>query len=212
MPRTITPQQLDAALALRDLSDPAAGPHAMQLVAAAITEALAARWRCPVLVHRAGPVVTVAENYELLGYPPDAATRDARYTRYLDDTHLLRSHTSAMVPAALRRLAGRDDDVVVACPGLVYRRDVVDRLHVGEPHQIDFWIARRTRLRRADLLEMIAVVAATVLPGRAYRCNETIHPYTMNGLEVEVQVGERWVEVLECGEIHPRLLNESNLP
>jgi len=34
----------------------------------------------------------------------------------------------------------------------------------------------------------------------------------MNGLEVEVQVGERWVEVLECGEIHPWLLNESNLP
>src|SRR5262249_28460753 len=38
------------------------------------------------------------------------------------------------------------------------------------------------------------------------------HPYTMNGLEVEVQIGERWVEVLECGEIHPWLLNESNLP
>jgi len=37
MPRTITPQQLDAALALRDLSDPAGGPHAMQLVPAAIT-------------------------------------------------------------------------------------------------------------------------------------------------------------------------------
>jgi len=34
----------------------------------------------------------------------------------------------------------------------------------------------------------------------------------MNGLEVEVRIGERWVEVLECGEIHPWLLNESNLP
>jgi phenylalanyl-tRNA synthetase alpha chain len=59
---------------------------------------------------------------------------------------------------------------------------------------------------------MIAVVVETILPGHAYRCNETIHPYTMNGLEVEVQVGERWIEVLECGEIHPWLLNESNLP
>ena len=127
MPHTITPQQLAAALALRDLSDPADGPHAMQLVAAAITDALAARWGCPVVVHRDGPVVTVAENYELLGYPPDATTRDARYTRYVDDTHLLRSHTSAMVPAALRRLSGHDEDVLVACPGLVYRRDVVDR-------------------------------------------------------------------------------------
>ena len=161
MPRTITPDQLGAALALRDLSDPAQGPHAMQLVAAAITDALAARWRCPVVVHRDGPVVSVAENYELLGYPPDAVTRDARYTRYVDDTHVLRSHTSAMVPAALRLLAGRDDDLLVACPGLVYRRDVVDRLHVGEPHQLDLWRARRDRpLTEADLDEMVELVVS----------------------------------------------------
>ena len=89
------------------------------------------------------------------------------------------------------------------CPGLLYRRDVVDRLHVGEPHQVDLWIARQRRLRRAHLLEMIAAVVETVLPGQPYRCNETIHPYTMNDLEVEVQSGERWIEVLECGEIHP---------
>jgi phenylalanyl-tRNA synthetase alpha chain len=59
---------------------------------------------------------------------------------------------------------------------------------------------------------MIAVIVETILPGRAYRCNETFHPYTMNGLEVEVQFGERWVEVVECGEIHPWLLNDSGLP
>jgi phenylalanyl-tRNA synthetase alpha chain len=200
MPRTITPQQLDAALALRDLSDPAGGSHAMQLVAAAITDALAARWRSPVRVHRAGPVVTVAENYELLGYPPDAATRDARYTRYVDDTHLLRSHTSAMVPAALRRLDGRDEDVVVACPGLVYRRDVVDRLHVGEPHQLDLWRIRSgPRLGRRDLEQMIELVVSAVLPGSRYRTIAAEHPYTDDGLEVEVLVGERWVELLECG-------------
>jgi phenylalanyl-tRNA synthetase alpha chain len=34
----------------------------------------------------------------------------------------------------------------------------------------------------------------------------------MNGLEVEVRICERWVEVLECGEIHPWLLNENDLP
>jgi phenylalanyl-tRNA synthetase alpha chain len=200
MPRTITPQQLGAALALRDLSDPAQGPHAMQLAAAAITDALAARWRCPVVVHRAGPVVTVAENYELLGYPPDATTRDARYTRYLDDTHLLRSHTSAMVPAALRLLAGRDEDLVVACPGLVYRRDVVDRLHVGEPHQLDLWRIRRgPRLDRGDLAQMIGLVVSAVLPGSRHRTIAAEHPYTDDGLEVEVLVGDEWVELLECG-------------
>jgi len=27
--------------------------------------------------------------------------------------------------------------VLLACPGLVYRRDRIDRLSVGEPHQLD---------------------------------------------------------------------------
>jgi phenylalanyl-tRNA synthetase alpha chain len=158
---------------------------------------------------RRSPVVPITDKYDRLFYEPDAIARSARYSHYIDDTHMLRTHTTAAIPA---ELVATDRDRLIVCSGLVYRRDVVDRLHVGEPHQIDIWIARQARLRRPDLLRMIAVVVETMLPGRAYRCNETFHPYTVNGLEVEVQVGERWVEVLECGEIHPWLLNESNLP
>ncbi len=58
MPTTITPAELDRALALRDLSDPDRGPHAMQLLVDAITEALERVWGCPVRTYRAGPVVT----------------------------------------------------------------------------------------------------------------------------------------------------------
>lgn len=198
---TISHDQLNRALALRDLSDPTAGPHAMQLMAAAITQALAERWACAVREYRAGAVVSIQENYELLGYGPDAPAREARYTRYVDAQRLLRTHTSAMVPAALRTLADDAlDELVVACPGLVYRRDVVDRLHVGEPHQLDLWRVRRDRrLTGADLDEMVDVVVDAVLPGARHRSNQTRHPYTDDGREVEVLVDGRWVELLECG-------------
>jgi phenylalanyl-tRNA synthetase alpha chain len=158
---------------------------------------------------RRPPVVPITDNYDRLFYESDAIARSARYSHYIDDIQMLRTHTTAGIPPLLEET--RSDRLIV-CPGLVYRRDVVDRLHVGEPHQVDLWIARQGRLRRAHLLEMIAAVVGTALPGQAYRCNETIHPYTMNGLEVEVRIGARWVEVLECGEIHPWLLNESKLP
>src|SRR6516162_10223995 len=168
------------------------------------------RWAVlPADIIRKSPVVPITDNYDRLFYEPDAIARSARYSHYVDGTHMLRTHTTAGITAAL---AETENDRLMACPGLAYRRDVVDRLHVGEPHQTDFWIVRQARLGRADLLEMIAAVVETMLPGQAYRCNETIHPYTLNGLEVEVRLGERWVEVLECGEIHPWLLNESNLP
>jgi phenylalanyl-tRNA synthetase alpha chain len=199
MPTTITPAELARALALRDLSDPDRGPHAMQLLVEAITSALKAAWGCPVRTYRAGPVVTVEDNYGVLGYPPDAPAREARYSRYVDGERMLRAHTTAMVPAALRALADATDQVV-ACPGLVYRRDVVDRLHVGEPHQLDLWRVRRDDpLTESDLDEMVALVVSAVLPGAKWRMLHATHPYTTAGREIEVLVAGEWVELLECG-------------
>jgi phenylalanyl-tRNA synthetase alpha chain len=199
MPTTIAPSELDRALALRDLSDPDRGPHAMQLVVDAITGSLERAWGCPVHTYRAAPVVTVEDNYGVLGYPSDAPAREARYSRYVDAAHMLRAHTTAMVPAAMRGLADGPDQVV-ACPGLVYRRDVVDRLHVGEPHQFDLWRARRDRpLTEVDLDEMVELVVAAVLPRAEWRTLAKTHPYTTAGREIEVLVGGEWVELLECG-------------
>src|SRR5687768_1770552 len=114
---------------VRDLTDPAQGPHAIQLAVDAAVAALGA-WGCDVRVRRDDPVVAVEQNYDDLGYPPDAASRDARYTRYVDDGHVLRTMTSVMVPPALRALAasGAGADVLLVCPGVVYRRDAIDRL------------------------------------------------------------------------------------
>jgi len=110
---------------------------------------------------RKSAVVPITDNYDRLFYEPDAIARSARYSHYVDGTHMLRTHTTAGIPAAL---AETENDRLIACPGLVYRRDVVDRLHVGEPHQTDFWIVRQARLRRADLLEMIAVGSGPCCP------------------------------------------------
>jgi len=129
----------------------------MQLLLAEIHAALPAT----VAVHRASPIVSVADNYDRLGYPADGAARDARYTRYVCEGALLRTQTSAMIPLLLRELAAAPpDDVVLSCPGLVYRRDVIDRLHVGEPHQVDLWRIARVPLGEPALDAMIAAVVA----------------------------------------------------
>jgi phenylalanyl-tRNA synthetase alpha chain len=188
--------ELRRALALRDLSDPACGPHAMQIVVDTIVAALAARWSIPVRVHRASPIVSIADNYDHLGYATDAIARDARYTRYVCDSAVLRSQTSAMIPALLRE--PRPADVLLACPGLVYRRDTIDRLHVGEPHQLDLW--RITHgLTTLDLDDMIATVVAAALPGLAWRAIPAEHPYTTCGRQIDVDIEGRWIEIGECG-------------
>ncbi|WP_250027433.1 PheS-related mystery ligase SrmL [Paractinoplanes maris] len=204
-------------LAVRDLTDPAQGPHAIQAIVRAVLDAATTRWPgAELIVHRGDRIVDVADNYDRLGYSAEAATRDGRYSRYVDERRMLRSQTSALIPGALRALSA--PDALIACPGVVYRRDSIDRLHTGTPHQLDLWhIARATRpdqdrdgppaLTRprrdsggpTSLIDLVATAVAAALPGTAWRTRPASHPYTTDGLEIEAWSGDAWVEIGECG-------------
>ncbi|WP_410574596.1 hypothetical protein [Amycolatopsis sp. cmx-4-61] len=208
MPATLTPAQLARDLAVRDLTDPGAGPHAVQLLVDEAVRSLAGLWSCEVRRCPGDRIVTVADNYDNLGYHPADVTRDARYTRYVDDRHVLRSHSTALVPAALRNLAADPaDDVLLVCPGLVYRRDSIDRLHSGTPHQLDLWRIVRGTVTRADLEEMVAAL----VPDRRWRLGARRHPYTVDGAQLDVEHDGRWVEVAECGLAHAGVLARAGL-
>ena len=209
MTTLLSPDDLRSALELRDLSDPAGGPHAMQVLLDDVLAALTGAWHCTLDVQRRRPLVSVEDNYDRLGYAVADITRDARYSRYAAETVMLRSHTSAGVPPALRALASAqgadpDVDVLLALPGLCYRRDSIDRLHVGTPHQVDLWRITTTqsagrRLGTDDLQQMIALVVRAVLPGARWRTSSACHPYTVHGLQVDVCTASGWVELAECG-------------
>lgn len=212
MRTVLTQDQLQRDLALRDLTDPATGLHAIQLLVDIAVGALVATWKCEVRSERGPRVVPLEDNYDRLRYPPADITRDARYTRYVDDGHVLRSHASAMIPPALVRLAAHPaDDALVVCPGITYRRDAIDRLHSGTPHQLDLWRITRRRMGDAQLDEMLRVLIDSLVPGREWRWQRRVHPYTLNGRQVDVRNGDDWVEVWECGLAHPEVLAGAGL-
>src|SRR4051794_22477866 len=189
---------------MRDLTDPAHGPHAVQLIVDDILTAVGERWPGPLRVHRGEHVVDVADNYDRLGYGAEAKARDARYSRYVGAGRMLRSQTSALVPGGLRAMThARIHTAVLACPGMVYRRDVIDRLHTGTPHQLDIWpIGGRASAGEggadghyevAGLRELIDVAVTAALPGRRWKARAAWHPYTTDGLEIQVggvEIGE----------------------
>lgn len=208
-------QSLIHALSIRDLTDPSTGPHALQSLVADATDALSALWPGEVWVEHARPIVSVDDNYDRLGYSGDALARDSLYTRYVSETTMLRSHTSAGVPPALRRLAALPeppDQVLLVLPGMVYRRDSIDRLHTGTPHQLDLWLLRRTqpRLDHDDLHTMVGTLVSAVLPGRHWRWDTAVHPYTTDGRQVDV-IDDQPVEVAECGLADPAVLKLAGL-
>jgi phenylalanyl-tRNA synthetase alpha chain len=209
---TLSPARLADDLAVRDLTDPAQGGHAIQLLVAAAVARLAAAWGCQVRWHRGLRVVPVEDNYDRLRIPTDAVTREVRYTRYLDERRLLRSHSTAMVPTALRALAADPAaDVLLVCPGVVYRRDAIDRLHAPTPHQLDLWRVARRRLGHRDLEQMVGLLIKALTPGRPWRWEVRRHPYTLDGRQVDVCWDGEWVEVAECGLAHLEVLGDAGL-
>lgn len=209
----LTADQIHRALTMRDLTDVAQGEHAMQVLLDSVVDTLQTKWDIPARYVRAAPIVPVRENYDRLGYDPDDVTRNRRYTRYISPTVMLRSHTSAGLPTALESYAGQDDvDELIVAPGLVYRRDAVDRSHVGEPHQVDLWRIRHTaETDDADMLAMIGMLVEAVLPGAEWQVTDATHPYTVGGRQIDVLHNGEWLELAECGRIHPDVLRGAGL-
>lgn len=209
----LTSDQLCRALNMRDFTDPAQGEHAIQVLLDSVVTALQTEWGCTVRHVRTAPIVPVRENYDRLGYDPRDVTRARRYTRYISSTVMLRSHTSAVLPTAMEDYARLADvDELIVAPGLVYRRDAVDRNHVGEPHQVDLWRIRDTPdTDDSDMLTMIGLLVEAVLPGAEWVVTDVTHPYTVGGRQIDVLHNGEWLELAECGRIHPDVLRGSGL-
>jgi phenylalanyl-tRNA synthetase alpha chain len=208
----LTPEQLRRDCGVRDLSDPNEGPHAIQLLVDRAVERLGSAWGCEVRWCRGPRVVPVADNYDRLGYAQNAISRETRYTRYVDHEHMLRSHSSAMIPAALRELAATPtDDVLCVSAGIVFRRDSIDWQHTGTPQQLDLWRITRQPVGDREMDEMISLLLGVFAEGLPHREEARVHPYTLNGRQIDVLWGGRWVEVWECGLAHPKVLAAGGL-
>lgn len=168
-------------------------------------------------VYRENPVVTIEDNYDNLLIAKDNISRSSTYTHYIDEKHILRTHTSANIPGILRNLAKQDDwqDVVILLPGLAYRRDVSDKKHVGEVHMLEMWrIVKNTKrhtITKGGLLEVVHNVASVAAPGWRLRIEDSPHPYTNQGIEVNAVKGDRDIEILECGLIKEKILQNAGL-
>lgn len=77
---------------------------------------------------------------------------------------------------------------------------------------MDLWRLRSTPATSNDnLIDMIETVVEATLPGARWRLRDVHHPYTLSGRQVDVEYEGRWLELAECGRIHPRVLSGAGL-
>jgi len=165
-------------------------------------------------VVRGDAVVSAEDNFDSLLFTPGNPGRSATYTRYTDENHVLRTHTSALVPSTFKNF-DRAEITTFVFPGLVYRRDVIDPRHLDVFHQIDIWTLQKNsvygKTDRPHLLALAEAVFAAACPDAEMVVYEAKHPYTVEGIEVYAKVDGKEIEVLEAGLAHPQVLKNAGI-
>ena len=143
-------------------------------------------------------------NFQALNIPESHPARAMQDTFYaFNGARLLRTHTS---PVQIRTMKQRKPPIRIICPGRVYRVDF-DRTHSPMFHQVEgLYVAENVGLAdlKHDLLRFLSMFferEAEVLFRPSY------FPFVEPGADVHMRWGERWLELLGCGVVHPNVLN-----
>ena len=206
-------EEVNRLLNKKDLSEN--NEHCIKIVLDKIVQKLEEKYHVKPEIHKGNRIVSLDENYYILGYDDSEVTLGTRYTKYIDEKRILRTQMTSTIPSLLENYKEEEGNKLWLCPGLVYRRDVRDKTHVGEPHQLDIWHLTKEIQNREDLLGLVSSLINIIEECKGekikWRYNETSHHYTEQGIEVEIYYKNNWLEILECGLISQKLLHKYNI-
>jgi phenylalanyl-tRNA synthetase alpha chain len=157
-------------------------------------------------------VVTVENNFDLLCIPKNHPARSKSDTYYVDEDHVLMTHTSAHQNDLLT--SGERQFLV---SGSVFRKDEIDRFHYPVFHQMEGVVIINDDMDpEQELKSTLSKLVEFLFPNKQYRFNTDYFPFTINSYEVEVLLQlnggeEKWVEILGSGVIHPDILTHNKI-
>jgi len=159
-------------------------------------------------------------NFEALNIPAHHPARAMHDTFYIDETHVLRTHTSGV---QIRTMESREAPLRVICPGRVYRCDS-DLTHSPMFHQVEgLLIDENVSFGQLKGVIQDFLHAFFEQESLSVRFRPSYFPFTEPSAEVDIQCvkcagegcricsGTGWLEVMGCGMVHPRVLEMSEV-
>jgi phenylalanyl-tRNA synthetase alpha chain len=163
-----------------------------------------------------GPEVeTEWNNFDALNIPPDHPARDMQDTFWLQDGHVLRTHTSPVQVRGMQRFGA---PLRMIAPGRVFRNEEVDPSHEHTFYQLEGMMVDRDVSVANMLYFMKTLLAAVFRREVTVRLRPGYFPFVEPGFELDIQClicggsgcpvckHSGWVELLPCGLVHPNVL------
>jgi len=158
-------------------------------------------------------------NFTALNFPPDHPARDTHDTFFMaaadgETPKVLRTHTS---PVQIRTLMSEKPPIRIIAPGRVYRCDW-DQTHTPMFHQVEgLVIDKETHMGhlKGCLMDFVAAFFETDEVVARFRPHH--FPFTEPSAEMDVRYervgeavkvgsGDKWMEILGCGMVHPNVI------
>jgi len=146
-------------------------------------------------------------NFEALNIPETHPARAMHDTFYFDDQTVLRTHTSGV---QIRTMENREVPMRIIAPGRVYRCDS-DQTHTPMFHQVEGLVVEE----QASFAQLRTLIIAFLKQffeddQLKVRFRPSYFPFTEPSAEVDIATNlfgdGRWIEVLGCGMVHPKVL------
>jgi phenylalanyl-tRNA synthetase alpha chain len=156
-------------------------------------------------------------NFEALNIPSDHPARDMHDTFFVDDAHILRTHTS---PVQIRVMENQEPPIAAIAPGAVFRHDD-DVTHSPMFHQVEGFLVDRA-VTFGDLKGVLTLFVQRMFgDDTRLRFRPSFFPFTEPSAEIDISCvicgGARalsgaacrvckatgWLEILGAGMIHP---------
>ncbi|MDD2337506.1 MAG: phenylalanine--tRNA ligase subunit alpha [Geobacteraceae bacterium] len=152
-------------------------------------------------------------NFEALNMPKDHPARDMQDTFFVNDSIVLRTHTS---PVQIRTMLKQDPPVRIIAPGTVYRCDS-DATHSPMFHQIEGLLVDKG-ITFGDLKGILTIFVNQCFgSGTGVRLRPSFFPFTEPSAEVDIACvmckgkgcrickNTGWLEILGAGMVDPEV-------
>ncbi|MBU6428843.1 MAG: phenylalanine--tRNA ligase subunit alpha [Cyanobacteria bacterium REEB65] len=154
-------------------------------------------------------------NFDALNIPADHPSRDMQDTFWVkgEGRRLLATQTSAIQIRYMeaKKKAGVEPPFRVIAPGKVFRNEATDATHEAQFFQLEgLYVDRRVSL--AHLKGVLERAFKAVFGDRTgIRFRPSYFPFVEPAVEVDAEVGGKWLEVLGAGLVHPKVLEAGGL-
>ena len=167
------------------------------------------------VVEDGNEVVTEYECFDSVNMPSTHPARDMQDTFWLDNGELLKTHTSALQNAVLKKYGGKTRAIF---PGRCYRNEAVDHSHETTFFQMEGMVVDEN-VSVANLIYFMREMLSKVFGKEVkVRLRPGFFPFVEPGFELDcscpycggkgcrVCKNSGWIELCPCGMIHPNVL------